>query len=39
MCNNIICSLIQLVQNTGHKSQVTGHCFTNTESIIDIHKS
>ena len=21
------------VQNTGHKSQVTGHCFTNTESI------
>ena len=22
-----------------HRSQVTGHCFTNTESILNIHKS
>ena len=26
------------VQNTGHRSEVTGHCFTNTESILDVHK-
>ena len=23
----------------GAKVQVTGHCFTNTESILNIHKS
>ena len=22
-----------------HRSQFTGHCFTNTESILNIHKS
>ena len=24
---------------TKHRSQVAGHCFTNTESILNIHKS
>ena len=24
---------------TDHRSKVTGHCFTNTESILNIHKS
>ena len=23
---------------TKHKSKVTGHCFTNTDSILNIHK-
>ena len=27
------------MQGTGHRSQVTGHCFTYTESILNIHKS
>ena len=26
-------------QVTGHRAQVTGHCFTYTESILNIHKS
>ena len=26
-------------QVTGHRSQVTGHCFTNTESIPNTFKS
>ena len=28
--------LARQVQNTGHRSQVTGHCFTNTESIPNL---
>ena len=27
------------LQVVGRRSQVAGHCFTNTESILNIHKS
>ena len=28
-----------ILSNSKYKTQVTSHCFTNTESILNIHKS